>query len=284
MIRETAAIVESVYAPAIREINALEQRIADNEDAADAQLWDQARIVVAQLDAGMSQRELARQWMNVRTGEAYSERHVRIVRQVCSAYLNTHPRPRFRDVYNAITNNNARDAHNSGDFEWYTPTEYVEAARAVMGAIDLDPASNATANTVVRATTFYTAEQDGLAQHWRGRVWMNPPYRTDLVEQFAAKFAEHVAAGDVSAGIVLVNNATATQWFRTLTDAAVAICFPYARVHFWKPEQSSDQPLHAQALIYAGRAPMRFYQQFRGFGWTGLTCGRSAMKRGSDGQ
>src|SRR5437660_1484971 len=62
-------------------------------------------------------------------------------------------------------------------FEWYTPKKYVEAARNVLGEIDLDPASSEQANRIVQAKLFYDQTRDGLTQTWKAQtVWLNPPY------------------------------------------------------------------------------------------------------------
>jgi hypothetical protein len=60
--------------------------------------------------------------------------------------------------------------HNSGNNEWYTPVRYIEAARKTMGGIDCDPASSDAANRTVKATTWHTAEANGLMQPWGARV------------------------------------------------------------------------------------------------------------------
>jgi len=265
------AIVQTVFDFAIREINALEDRIVKAEDDADAMLWEQAGQVATQLKAGSSLRKLAAQWINARTGEPYHFTHVHHVAQVYSQLYSSVPRPRFRDAYNEIANSGsdsvAHVSHNSGENEWYTPSEYLEAARYAFGGdIDLDPATTEAANEVVQAAQIFTTENDGLKQAWSGRVWLNPPYAQPLIDKFISKLVAHVRARDLEAAIVLVNNATDTEWFQKMAPLADAICFKNGRIKFWGPDGTKGSPLQGQAFLYFGTDPRLFIQHFRAFG------------------
>lgn len=70
---------------------------------------------------------------------------------------------------------NAIVQHSSESVEWYTPPAILDAARDLMGGIDLDPASCALANRHVRAVAYIDERHDGLGARWAGRVWLNPP-------------------------------------------------------------------------------------------------------------
>lgn len=156
--------------------------------------------------------------------------------------------------------------NNSGNNEWYTPPDYIEAARQVMGNIDLDPASCELANKVVKADKIYTTDDDGLTKVWRGNVWMNPPYAGELI----GKFTEKITQEPVNQAVVLVNNATETNWFNALIEKASAVIFPKGRVKFYMPDGSTGAPLQGQAVIYIGGNPERFISIFRKFGWGAL--------------
>ncbi len=160
----------------------------------------------------------------------------------------------------------AHVGHNSGDNEWYTPEEYIEAAKLVMGGIDLDPASSEAANEKIGATEYFTEEQDGLKEVWRGRVWMNPPYAQPLMGKFAEHLAIAIETGSVTQACILVNNATETKWFQRMASVSVAACFPSGRVKFWSPDKESATPLQGQAFLYAGKRTAKFAKHFGKFG------------------
>ena len=159
----------------------------------------------------------------------------------------------------------AHVANNSGNNEWYTPAQFIEAARSVLGGFDLDPASSEIANRTVKADRIFTAEDDGLKQEWPvGRIWMNPPYAQPLMGQFASKFAAEIRRG--SEGVVLVNNATETGWFQEIAAECSAICFPRARIKFLDPDGNPGAPLQGQAIIYCGPDADAFEEAFHTFG------------------
>jgi hypothetical protein len=148
--------------------------------------------------------------------------------------------------------------------EWYTPARYIEAARTVLGGIDLDPASSDLANETVRASHYYTVLDDGLAQPWWGRVWLNPPYGR-LTGQFATKLVEEYEAGRVEAGILLINAyGFDAKWFQPLWR--YVLCFTDHRIVFTSPDRRTGGPANGNLFVYLGPDERRFADVFRQFG------------------
>ena len=157
-------------------------------------------------------------------------------------------------------------SQNTGNDEWYTPAEYIEMARATMGGIDLDPASCEEANKIVMARKFYAKYNSGLDNPWFGRVWMAPPYSSNLIGRFVDKFVSHYLSKDITKGIVLVNNASDTVWFHHLLIHCNAVLFPKGRIRFYGANVEKSGPLQGQALFYFGADSNKFAEEFHDSG------------------
>ena len=156
-----------------------------------------------------------------------------------------------------------QNIHSSKSNEWYTPEEYIEAARRVLGSIDVDPASNEEAQTnVVRAETYYTEQEDGLAYDWRGTVWLNPPWGKEH-PQFVERLLNQYARGNTTAAILLVNaHSTDTAWFQPLWNHI--LCFTDHRINFYGSEGSGST--HGSVFVYLGPDRKAFAEAFSKFG------------------
>jgi len=152
-------------------------------------------------------------------------------------------------------------AIGAGENEWYTPAEYADLARDVMGGIDLDPASCEQANEVIGASKFYTKDDDGLLKDWSGRVWLNPPYSRDLMPAFVEKLKNSFVDGSVQQAVLVSHNNTDTAWFHSLASVATAICFPKKRIKFYRGDEIAS-PTNGQAFFYLGDNADKFKSVF----------------------
>lgn len=156
------------------------------------------------------------------------------------------------------------DPNYDGD-EWFTPSEYVEAARLVMGGIDLDPASHEAAQVSIKAGAYYTKDTNGLARPWFGRVWLNPPYSMPLVKDFILTAIDEYESGHITSAVILTNNSSDTSWFHALL-AMYPACFTRGRVQFWRPNVSAFSARQGQVFFYLGDTPQLFAETFSQFG------------------
>jgi ParB family chromosome partitioning protein len=159
---------------------------------------------------------------------------------------------------------------------WNTPARYLDAARGVLGGIDLDPYSSVAANERVGARIFFTAQRPAPAgPKWPevSSCWMNPPYSGALVLEACQQFVAAFHSGRFQAGIVLVNNATETRFFQLLLGTATAVCFTNHRIGFENIDgKRVSGNTRGQAFLYFGPDATRFARVFADFG-TVLRCG-----------
>ena len=138
---------------------------------------------------------------------------------------------------------------NGGHDEWLTPPEILRE----LGPFDLDPCSPIT-RPWRTADQHYSRVEDGLAQPWAGRVWLNPPFGREAVK-WLRRLIEH------GNGIALVPDRTSAPWFQQFAPRADALLFVSPKLKFidadGNPGTSPAQGTCLMALGEAGTFALR---------------------------
>lgn len=186
----------------------------------------------------------------------------------------------------------ALHSHESPD--WYTPATIVDAARTVMGSIDLDPCTDFEAQKTVKATRYYLPPEDGLLHPWEGNVFINPP--GGQVNVFWKKLMDSCVDQFLWVGYSLEQLQTLQNVSDVIPQSKqFSMCIPKHRIAFVENAakreirrkkflQKNDffgfnsgkkfgdavSPTHANYLTYGGPNKQKFVDVFLKFGWCRL--------------
>jgi phage N-6-adenine-methyltransferase len=156
--------------------------------------------------------------------------------------------------------------------EWYTPKEYIESVRKVLGEIEVDPASSDKANLLIGAEIYYTKETNGLDKDWlnkdglASKLFLNPPYGGQE-KIWIPKLINQYNTNKVKEAIILVGAKTERKWFQDLWS--YTLCFTDFRIHFIPGEDNDsgkDNPTSGNVFAYLGDRDSVFAQEFEQYG------------------
>lgn len=152
--------------------------------------------------------------------------------------------------------------------EWYTPPEYIDMVRAVLGDIDLDPASAVYPQSWIQAKVYYTFQgtksgsKKALDQQppWIGNVWLNAPF--DNTAAWTKRMRDEYNSGNMQQGIQLVNSNLGYNWFEEVWREHT-VCFVRDRIAFINEMGKRPGPSkQGQAFIYYGEDDHLFRRVF----------------------
>lgn len=125
--------------------------------------------------------------------------------------------------------------------EWLTPP-YISKA---LGEFDLDPCQPINP-PFIHAKKGYNILDNGLAQHWEGRVWCNPPYGRDTFK-WIKRLADH------GNGVTLIFSRTETEGFHAqVWGRADAVFFFKGRLKFYNVDgDESKKDANAPSCLVA---------------------------------
>lgn len=170
----------------------------------------------------------------------------------------------------------------TGNQEWGTPKEIVEAARRTMGSIDLDPATCAEANNTVMATCAFTKNDNGLDHPWFGNVWLNWPFGRKENPLWVYKLYQEWALGNAEQICCICYASTSETWFKLLK--MFPICYLDGRTNYidLNTGKQAKGVSKGSCVTYLGHNLSGFEEHFSPLGdvmWPSRYVDRSFFRR-----
>lgn len=119
-----------------------------------------------------------------------------------------------------------------------TDPAFIASLEQRLGRFTLDVAASA-ANA--KALSFYTVENDGLSQEWRGRVWCNPPY-SDCGAWVKKAWLEWNVRGPELIAMLLPANRCEQKWWQEHVEVMRDRPTSPLRVEFLPGRMRFDRP------------------------------------------
>lgn len=101
---------------------------------------------------------------------------------------------------------NTKTLFSSERDDWETPKDFFKKYDDIYH-FDLDVCAN---DNNHKCTRYFTKEEDGLKQQWKGMCWMNPPYGRDIPKWMEKAYLSSQEGATV---VCLVPSRTDTQWW-----------------------------------------------------------------------
>jgi phage N-6-adenine-methyltransferase len=149
------------------------------------------------------------------------------------ASLPTEDRP-LMDVVSG-SSGSASVHFSSASDNWATPQDFFDKCSAEFGPFDLDVCAGADNHKCAR---YFSLAENGLAQTWSGKVWMNPPYGRTIGDWMRKAYESALAGALV---VCLVPARTDTAWWHDYA-AKGTVRFLRGRLKFGGHKNSAPFP------------------------------------------
>ena len=159
--------------------------------------------------------------------------------------------------------------------EALSPSLLMAGVRLTLGILDLDPCSSDEGQDRVGASDWFTREQDGLRQAWRGSCYVFPP--PAQAPAFAVKLLNEMTAGRVEKAAFLAPACLAEDWaVRLMTSLRFSgLAVERERMQYDVEGGSPVQAGKVMGLYLFGVDPASLFEFFDPWGVV-LTLARSA--------